>query len=101
MDLKDLHKLDIITPITDGSYEVTDFGMGIYDFINGYLNKENESRNKILNAIENCQSDLADYIYDLQSAYYESPTLKAKIQLKLEEISKLNLDLENLEWLNG
>lgn len=97
MDLKDLHEMEIIEPVKDGTFQITKFGMDIYSFIHNDLTKDNAERDRILYAIENAKSDIADYVYDLQSAYYESPTLKAKIQLKLEEINKLNLDLENLE----
>ena len=97
MDLKDLHEMEIIEPVKDGTFQITKFGMDIYSFIHNDLTKDNAERDRILFKIENAKSDIADYVYDLQSAYYESPTLKAKIQLKLEEINKLNLELENLE----
>ena len=89
--------MEIIEPVKDGTFQITKFGMDIYSFIHNDLTKDNAERDRILFKIENAKSDIADYVYDLQSAYYESPTLKAKIQLKLEEINKLNLDLENLE----
>ena len=100
MDLKDLHELEIIEPVKDGTFQITKFGMDIYSFIHNDLTKDNAERDRILYAIENAKSDIADYVYDLQSAYYESPTLKEKIKFKLEDLEKLNLDLEKLEWPN-
>ena len=81
----------------DGSYEMTDLCHNIGSWYVDELRKENKVKDKILFDIETINEDIVYYTNDLEKAYYESPTLKAKIKLKLEDLEKLNLDLDKLE----
>ena len=81
----------------DGSYEMTDLCHNIGSWYVDELRKENKVKDKILFDIETINEDIVYYTNDLEKAYYESPTLKEKIKFKLEDLEKLNLDLEKLE----
>jgi len=106
--LIELHNMGLILPnakdsegnpifTEDGSYEMTDLCHNIGSWYVDELRKENKVKDKILFDIAINNSDVVDYVYDLEKAYYESPTLKEKIKFKLEDLEKLNLDLEKLE----
>ena len=81
----------------DGSYELTDLCHNIGSWYVDELRKENKVKDKILFDIAINNEDIVYYTNDLEKAYYESPTLKAKIKLKLEDLEKLHLDLDKLE----
>ena len=94
---EDFHKLGIIDPIKDGSYEVTEFGMGIYQFIERYLLEEHKEKHELYEKITIVNADIAIEVSRLASAYYESTTLKNKIKFLLEEKDELEQQYEQLE----
>ena len=94
---EDFHKLGIIDPIKDGSYEVTEFGMGIYQFIESYLHDEHKEKHELYEKITIVNADIAIEVSRLASAYYESTTLKSKIKFLLEEKDELEQQYEQLE----
>ena len=106
--LLELHNMGLIKPnakdsegnpifTEDGSYEMTDLCHNVGSWYIDELHKENKVKDKIQSDIETIYSDIAYYVINLEKAYYESPTLKEKIKFKLEDLEKLNLDLEKLE----
>ena len=94
---EDFHKLGIIDPIKDGSYEVTEFGMGIYQLIESYLHDEHNEKHEVYEKITIVNADIAIEVSRLASAYYESTTLKSKIKFLLEEKDELEQRYEQLE----
>ena len=94
---EDFHKLGIIDPIKDGSYKVTEFGMGIYQFIESYLHDEHKLKHELYEKITIVNADIALEVSHLSSAYYESTTLKSKIKFLLEEKDELEQRYEQLE----